>query len=248
MSSIFTHGPALSDAGADGRSQLAGQANGRSRRGRLRFGRVLLLASLTAIILFGYLAGGFIRFTQDVSALSTPRRVERADGIVVLTGGALRLDLAIGLLKDGRAERLLISGVNPATSIATLSKLTETDRRWFDCCVDLDYAALNTIGNAEMTERWAQSRSFDELILVTSDYHMPRTLLEFEHFTRVKVIRPYPVARADLWADPAVPSGLGLKVLLTEYAKLLAARVRIAASPAKASMVTGVSAAGPHAT
>lgn len=198
----------------------------RSWRGGIR--RAFFLAGIAGVVGFGYATGGFIRFTQEVAQLSTPRQVERADGIVVLTGGALRLDQAIGLLKDGRAERLLISGVNPGTSIATLSRLTETDRAWFDCCVDLDYAALNTIGNAEMTERWARLRGFDELILVTSDYHMPRTLLEFDRFTKVPVIRPYPVARADLWADQTMPSGFGLKVLLTEYAKLVAARLRLA--------------------
>ena len=85
------------------------------------------------------------------------------------------------------------------TSIATLSKLTDTDRALFDCCVDLDYDALNTVGNAEMADLWARNLGFKELILVTSDYHMPRTLLEFDRFAHVSVIRPYPVARGDLW-------------------------------------------------
>ncbi|BDA86141.1 hypothetical protein Sa4125_36830 [Aureimonas sp. SA4125] len=181
------------------------------------------------VVMTGYFAGGFIRFTQEVAEMAPPQRVAAADGIVVLTGGALRVDQAIDLLKEGRAKRLLISGVNRSTSVGALSRLTETDRRWFDCCVDLDYDALNTIGNAEMTDIWAREQGFDALILVTSDYHMPRTLLEFERFSHVSVIRPYPVARDDLWAGDALPSGLGLKVLLTEYVKLLATRLRLAA-------------------
>ena len=180
------------------------------------------------VMVFGYFTGGFIRFTQDVAALATPQRVAPADGIVVLTGGALRVDQAIDLLKEGRAQRLLISGVNRSTSVGALSKLTATDRGWFDCCVDLDYDALNTIGNAEMTDLWARQHGFDALILVTSDYHMPRTLLEFERFSGVAVIRPYPVVRSDLWAAEALPSSLGLKVLLKEYVKLLATRLRLA--------------------
>lgn len=195
-----------------------------------------------------YLTGGFIRFTQEVAELSTPGRVAQADGIVVLTGGALRLDQAIELLKDGRGERLLISGVNRATSIATLSKLTETDRAWFDCCVDLDYDALNTIGNAEMTERWARSRGFDELILVTSDYHMPRTLLEFDRLTKVPVIRPYPVARADLWGESTLPSGFGFKVLVVEYAKLLATRLRLATGLDAGTAVSRLASSPSHAS
>ena len=194
---------------------------------------------MAAVLVGGYLAGGFIRFAQEVTRFTTPKDVERADGIVVLTGGALRLDQAIGLLKDGRAERLLISGVNPGTSVETLSKLTATDKSWFNCCVDIDYAALNTVGNAEMADRWAKMRGFDELILVTSDYHMPRTLLEFDRFAHVSVIRPYPVGRADLWTDHSMPSGQGFKVLLTEYAKLLAARFRLATGT-EAPMATAV--------
>lgn len=201
----------------------------RGRRGKRLLGRAALGFGLLLAVSFGYLAGGFVRFAQEVSRLGTPADVEPADGIVVLTGGAMRLDQAIGLLKDGHAGRLLISGVNPGTSIATLSRLTGTDRAWFDCCVDVDYAALNTIGNAEMTDRWARQQGFDELILVTSDYHMPRTLLEFDRFAHVPVIRPYPVARADLWNGPDMPTGQGFRVLLNEYVKLLAARFRLVA-------------------
>ncbi|GGD32582.1 YdcF family protein [Aureimonas glaciei] len=209
----------------------AAEARGARSRRRPQSGlrRALLGVLMVLVLAMGYFAGGFIRFTQEVAALATPQRVAPADGIVVLTGGALRVDQAVGLLKEGRAKRLLISGVNRNTSVGALSKLTETDRRWFDCCVDLDYDALNTIGNAEMTDQWARRQGFDALILVTSDYHMPRTLMEFERFAHVAVIRPYPVARADLWVAGAMPSGLGLKVLLTEYVKLLAARLRLAA-------------------
>ncbi|KQT53968.1 MULTISPECIES: YdcF family protein [unclassified Aureimonas] len=237
----MTMTPAFSSLAKDAPTGRTGRVRGERRmRGRRR--RLVIAAALAAVVSGGYLFGGFVRFAQEVAELSTPARVERADGIVVLTGGAMRLDQAIGLLKEGRAERLLISGVNPETGIAALSRLTGTDRALFDCCVDLDYDALNTIGNAEMTGRWARSRGFDELILVTSDYHMPRTLMTFDRFAHVPVIRPYPVARADLWTGHSVPSGLGLKVLVTEYAKLLAARVRLLVSdePPEASITADV--------
>src|SRR4051812_16146866 len=82
----------------------------RQRSAGLR--RACLTLSLGLALVLAYFAGGFIRFTQEVAELSTPRRVAPADGIVVLTGGALRVDQAIDLLKEGRAKRLLISGVN----------------------------------------------------------------------------------------------------------------------------------------
>lgn len=234
--------PSLTEDARKGRP-ISARGDGRVRRRRRRAG---IVAGMIAIIAGGYLFGGFVRFAQEVADLSTPARVGRADGIVVLTGGAMRLDQAIGLLKEGRAERLLISGVNPETGIEALSRLTGTDRALFDCCVDLDYDALNTIGNAEMTGRWARLRGFDELILVTSDYHMPRTLMTFDRFAHVPVIRPYPVARADLWSGHAMPSGFGMKVLLTEYAKLLAARLRLFVSTEEPedSITAGVDLAG----
>lgn len=197
--------------------------------GPRRLRRAVLAIALVATVIVGYLAGGFVRFAQDIATYSAPQRMEKADGIVVLTGGAARLDQAIDLLKDGLARRLLISGVNPRTSVSALSRLTSTDRSWFDCCVDIDYAALDTIGNAEITERWANRRGFRHLILVTSDYHMPRSLLEFDRLPDNFSITPYPVVRPDLWRFDSLPNSMGMRVLLVEYGKLLAARLRMAA-------------------
>ncbi|HEY9056744.1 MAG TPA: YdcF family protein [Aurantimonas sp.] len=176
------------------------------------------------LAVFGYLAGGFLRFTEEVSLLSRPDLVDSADGIVVLTGGALRIDQAIDLLKDGRGRRLLISGVNPGTSADTLARMTSTDLAWFECCVDIDRAALNTVGNAEIASRWAREHGFEDLILVTSDYHMPRSLREFERIDTLRSITPYAVQRDDLWPTNQLPNGLGARVLVSEYIKLVAAR------------------------
>jgi uncharacterized SAM-binding protein YcdF (DUF218 family) len=250
MSSFPAHPLSLPAGASDAGGRAAAGGTGGSRLHRvLRRGRqVALVAGLSGLLGLGYLGGGFLRFTQEVAELGTPQRVEAADGIVVLTGGALRVDQAIDLLKNGRAKRLLISGVNPGTSIATLSRLTATDRAWFDCCVDLDYEALNTIGNAEMADLWARNLGFKELILVTSDYHMPRTLLEFDRFAHVSVIRPYPVARSDLWSTPSLPTSFGLKVLLTEYAKFLATRLRLAVGAETAPALVSARAAAKRAS
>ena len=199
---------------------------------------------VAAICILGYFTGGFLRFTQEVGFLSKPGDVGPADGIVVLTGGALRIDQAIDLLKNGHGRRLLISGVNPGTSADTLAHMTGTDKSWFDCCVDLDYAALNTVGNAEIATRWAEQRGFRRLILVTSDYHMPRSLREFYRLDDVVAVTPYAVRRDDLWTADELPTGTGLKVLLTEYAKLIMARARAALGiepdPSVATKVAGL--------
>ena len=140
-----------------------------------------------------------------------------------MTGGAQRIGDAIDLLAKGYAKRLLISGVNENTSRDQIARLNPGQRRLFDCCVDLDYRARNTIGNAIETRRWAERNGFDALIVVTSNYHMPRTLVELDHALPNLQKIPYPVAAdhrsarvvaqplrrpGDLHRIPQVPGGL----------------------------------------
>lgn len=204
------------------------RTHGRRRRRDGPAGKVALALCLVVLAGGAYLAGGFLRFAQDVAALTVPASLEGADGIVVLTGGAERIGRALDLLERGEGKRLLISGVNPGTGVASLQRVTGRDRALFDCCVDLDYAALDTIGNAEMTARWAAEHGIDRIVLVTSDYHIPRSLIELSGVKGAPQIVPYPVSPEKLWRADGGPSRLGLRLLLTEYAKVIAARTRLA--------------------
>ena len=142
-----------------------------------------------------------------------------------MTGGAQRIGDAIDLLAKGYAKRLLISGVNENTSRDQIARLNPGQRRLFDCCVDLDYRARNTIGNAIETRRWAERNGFDALIVVTSNYHMPRTLVELDHALPNLQKIPYPVAATidphEWWHNPSVT-----RVIFTEYLKFLAVWLR----------------------
>ena len=119
---------------------------------------------------------GFVAFVSFLP--KAPARLGSADGIVVLTGGETRLDRADALLESGAGKRLLISGVDEATTKETLKRLIHGGPR-FDCCADLGYAAEDTRGNAQETADWARAHDFHSLILVTGRYHMPRSLREF---------------------------------------------------------------------
>ncbi|MBP0615155.1 YdcF family protein [Jiella mangrovi] len=202
------------------------KASGKGARRAIPKARKRLVALLLLAAVSGYLLGGFWRFTEEVDRLSIASSSPNADAIVVLTGGAMRIDYALDLLRSGHGKRLLISGVHPGTSVATLARLTKTDESWFDCCVDIDYVAADTIGNAEIAGRWAERRGYRDLILVTSDYHMPRSLLEFDRVEGIRSVVPVAVRRADLWSRDTLPTGSGLKLLLTEYGKFIATRVR----------------------
>src|SRR5437660_2502956 len=139
------------------------------RRWRLRW--VLVLA-FVLIASFGI---GFARFLSNLPAAAS-ESTAKADAIVALTGEGSRLAPAVTLLENGGGQRLLITGVNPQISKTYLKKLLHGGDA-FDCCVDLGLAALDTHGNAEEAARWANARRYHSLIIVTADYHMPRSLV-----------------------------------------------------------------------
>ena len=198
----------------------------RSRRAR---GRLLGFGTAAGILLLAFF-GGFVWFLAEVRSGGRPADA-RADGIVVLTGAGSRIEGALELLSEGRANRLLISGVNPAVSEQALARVIESDKRpYLDCCIDLDRDATDTIGNASSTERWARLRGYQSLIVVTSDYHMPRSLAEMSNIMPDTRLVPYPIADA----GPALGRPEVMRLLFEEYLKYLGARLRLLFEPAGA--------------
>ncbi len=171
------------------------------------------------------LLGGFFAFAQHVDRLQQPDVFPAADGIVVWTGkGGGRLQTGVALLEMQRGERLLISGVHEDNGAAQISEVTGLSAELAECCLDLDYAAKDTNGNARETASWAQSLDYDHIILVTSAYHMPRAKVEIAATAGRIRITPFPVERADSrnWYKSADRA----KRLLQEYSKLLLAYAR----------------------
>jgi uncharacterized SAM-binding protein YcdF (DUF218 family) len=191
---------------------------------RLGWSTFVLCAS--AALLIGL---GFVWFIWHVPAEEVS--LERdADGIVALTGGASRITDAIELLASGRGKRLLISGANRATNSNEISRLNPEFEPWVRCCVDFD-RSLNTLGNAVETKRWAERRGFRSLIIVTSNYHMPRALAEIAHQLPDVVLVPFPVVtdrqRTERWWGHWVTT----RRMFIEYVKYVFAKVRMALNP-----------------
>jgi uncharacterized SAM-binding protein YcdF (DUF218 family) len=157
-----------------------------------------------------------------------------ADGIVVLTGGSSRVADAIELLSAGRGKRLLITGVHRATTTAAIARVTPAYGPLISCCVDLDHSAVNTVGNALETERWARTHRIRSLIVVTSNYHMPRAMAELGRRLPDVALIPFPVVtekmRAERWWSPATA-----KLLLSEYLKYIFAQLRMRLEPVLAA-------------
>jgi len=194
-----------------------------SRRRIWRRMRWVALGLTSVLVLF---VGGFVAFSTYVGTLSTPKNPPAADGIIVVTGGQSRVDAAVDLMKSGKGKRLLISGVHPAAKREDLRVATGGDKRLFNCCVDIDYDAMNTIGNAAESAKWVREHAFRSVILVTNNYHIPRTMLEMGRLLGDAALEPYPVVNRRLDGGRWLDKPEALRVLFTEYTKYLAALAR----------------------
>ncbi len=193
---------------------------------RPRVWRVLLWTALVLCCAIIVVLGlGYIRFGSGIVGRE-PVAVPRTDAIVVVTGGSQRVGDAIGLLGADRGSRLLISGVNEKTGREELAKLNPSARELLACCVDLDYRARNTIGNAIEARRWLRRHGFRSLLVVTSNYHMPRTIAEFAHAMPGIRLVPHPVVTDQIDTGGWWSRWSTIKVLVPEYGKYLAARLR----------------------
>ncbi len=182
-----------------------------------------IIALGSAALFFGFVvfATNVMR-EPDASGL-----MATADGIVVLTGSKQRLAEGSRLLKMNRGKRLLISGVHPRTTKKALSRVLQLGEEQIACCVDLGYEARNTLGNAQEASDWARERNFRSLIVVTSSYHMPRSLAELSHRMPDTELIAHPVTPEHFrttvwWLNPSAA-----RIILTEYLKYLPAAARL---------------------
>lgn len=185
---------------------------------RLIYG-LFALALLWAVGLAGFIAG----LPQAVSGAPAA-----GDGVIVYTGGGgARIEAGMSVFADGVGNRLLISGVHPDTSRGRISEFWRGAPEKFECCVDLGWQARSTEGNAEETAEWAVKNEFRGLVLVTSDYHMPRAAA----ITRARLpdrhITLYPVASGFLDEQGRPASRQAWRHLAGEYTKYLLARAKL---------------------
>ena len=197
---------------------------GRGLSWSFRFSMKLVLIGLFVAI--GLFFGGFLQFTNKVTSYKMTADMQPADAIVALTGGSTRIAKALDLMADKKGQRLLISGVNAETKIDDLKSINQKHGDVFDCCVDIDRAARDTIGNARETSKWVTKGNYKSLIIVTSAYHMPRSMVEFRDQMKDVKLVPYAVpldsiSREDWWKNTNT-----LRFMLGEYVKYVGAHIR----------------------
>lgn len=178
------------------------------------------------ILLLAWLVG-LVLYSQDVNALQNAGLNPnlKADGIVVLTGGTERVPAGLDLLQSGFAPRLLISGVDPRAGAETLIQ-DHPAKSKMECCITLGVFAEDTHGNAKEAAGWVKKYAMKSLIVITSNYHMRRALLEFHQALPKTTIDYYAVNPpqahiGEWWQYPGTAS-----LMMEEYNKLLLALIK----------------------
>jgi uncharacterized SAM-binding protein YcdF (DUF218 family) len=190
-----------------------------------RVGPRLTVAVIMVGVLLGVSGAGFLMFRSLIRHVPA-EDLPRADAIVALTGGEARIPEAVRLLAQGKGRRLLISGVNPTTTRKELAGLAPNSQHLFRCCIDVGREARDTIGNADETSQWVRERRFKSLIVVTADYHMPRSLAELRRTLPDVELIPYPVQPRNVHVNAWWSHRGTLQLLLFEYVKFMPAFAR----------------------
>jgi len=163
---------------------------------------------------------GLILFTRIIPSAPL-ETIRTTDGIAIFTGGKTRIDVALDLFQQQKGRYLLISGVNPDANLSIrVAQIAHHSR------ITLGYDALDTVGNAEETAAWARLHRIRTLRLITSNYHMPRSLFELRYLLPIVDIIPHPVVgqsflKPKWWLDPKT-----LYLVIQEYNKFLFALIR----------------------
>ncbi len=189
------------------------------------------LAIIIPILLW---AAGYIVFTGTVANMMEPKTLEKTDTIIALTGGTNRITRALDIAIEQKNKNLLISGVHKDVKFKELLSLwSYNPKRIPKCCFELGYNAGNTLENAIEARDWVRQKNANSIRLITANYHMPRSLLEFHHAIPEAKIIPHAV----------IPDGLSARdqkfwrICFIEYHKFLLSFVRILFYPAETDPV-----------
>jgi uncharacterized SAM-binding protein YcdF (DUF218 family) len=169
-----------------------------------RAGSLLVLLYALGFVFFAFTLG------KPASA-----KAPATDAAVVLTGAKGRIEQAIGVLRAGKAKRLLVAGADPAVTKADLARRVPNSSKLIKCCVDLGSESVDTRSNAEEALRWVTRHKFRSVRLITSDWHMRRANYEFERVLG----RHYRIVPDAVRSEPS------FLVLFGEYNKYVLRRI-----------------------
>jgi len=166
----------------------------------------------------------FIFFLSQVRNFnSNYTSITNIDSLVVLTGDKFRIAKGMEILSNGIGEKLLLSGVNKNIKLTNIINEFPKYKNFFDCCVEIENISSNTFENSRETFLWLEKNKYNSVLIVSSDYHMPRAKLEFEKFLNTKNTYYHPVnSNNNLMAIGKI------KKLFLEYVKYMRTYISLA--------------------
>lgn len=198
-----------------------------TRHKRQRRIKGLSLCLIVATLFLFFWLFGLYRFASMIPEEENISS-EKSDAIVVLTGGVGRLNEGLSLLERGFGKRLFVSGVYRGLDVQALLKLARRAPGNLECCIFLGYVADSTRGNAEETSVWIKRENISSIRIVTANYHMPRSLLEFRHVLPKSVrILTHPVFPEDFYPGNWWRWRGSARLAISEYHKYLIALLAI---------------------
>ena len=172
------------------------------------------------LLVLGFMLFAAVAMREPVNSAAA------ADGIVVLTGTDSRIVEAARLLEQGRGKRMLISGVNRADQPDGPASQVRYGRGKLPVLRRHRLRGAGHVGNADETRQWVKDLNFRSVIVVTSSYHMPRSMTELGLAMPDITLTAHSVqskgARPDAWWLYARTT----RVLIREYLKFLPAAAR----------------------
>lgn len=180
-------------------------------------------AGIVIAVFFWLWLTGWVLFVIGVTIVRPANIDEPTDAIIVLTGGQNRINTGLDLLAAGKAHYLFISGVNPNVTIEHLVRMWKPNFEYIPCCIVLGLSANNTEGNARESSEWVREQGVGSVRLVTSNYHLPRSWLEFKHALPHHKIIVHPIKPTSADYD----NRHFLRLSLGEYNKTLLTWVRL---------------------
>lgn len=168
-----------------------------------------MIGKTIAFVLMAW-ALGFAWFSINLPQASDDNATSEL--VVVPTGESGRIPRGLGVLRDGQADHLLVTGVDTDVLPGEFAAEFKVENALMECCVTLGFAALDTRGNAQETAQWVRENGVSALRLVTSDWHMRRAALELSR----QLPDGVQVTQDALETEPS------LSTLFVEYHKLLA--------------------------
>jgi len=167
------------------------------------------------VVVFFVLFFMYLDFADDVGAYK--QDTNSADAIIVLAGGFGRIDKGIELLRNRRADYLIIMGADKDANLESI--FFKKDIRLYKKRIILEKQSTNTYENAVETKKIVEKMGIKSIILLTSYYHMKRASYIFSRVLPSGVsIKLHPVSTPN-FDETIWWKGRGAVLLTMEFFK-----------------------------